>query len=94
MEAPDLAALSVHRLFYGVAAMSDHTPGSSRRVTLNGDERAVAAGTLSALLAELGIAEAAVVAELNGNIIPLDRFADTPLADGDCVELVRFVGGG
>ncbi|MFL1707358.1 sulfur carrier protein ThiS [Campylobacter sp. MOP7] len=34
-----------------------------------------------------------VVAELNGEILPKDKF-DTILNDGDKVEIVCFVGGG
>ncbi|QKF92315.1 MULTISPECIES: sulfur carrier protein ThiS [unclassified Campylobacter] len=34
-----------------------------------------------------------VVAELNGEILPKDKF-DTILNDGDRVEIVCFVGGG
>ncbi len=35
-----------------------------------------------------------VIAELNGAIIPRDRWADTHLKDGDALELVTLVGGG
>jgi sulfur carrier protein len=35
-----------------------------------------------------------VITELNGNIVPADRWAQTSLKDGDALELVTFVGGG
>ena len=35
-----------------------------------------------------------VVAEVNGSIVTRERFGSKPLAAGDTVELVRFVGGG
>ncbi len=35
-----------------------------------------------------------VVAELNREIVPGERFANTVLDDGDRLELLQFVGGG
>lgn len=35
-----------------------------------------------------------LVAELNREIIPGEKFAETRLQDGDRLELVQFVGGG
>jgi thiamine biosynthesis protein ThiS len=32
--------------------------------------------------------------ERNREVVPRSRYADTELAEGDRVELVRFVGGG
>ena len=50
--------------------------------------------TLSDLLCRLGIDSAAVVAELDGQIIERANFATTTLCDGQSIELVRFVPGG
>jgi sulfur carrier protein len=50
--------------------------------------------TLSALVETLGIAAATVVAEVDGTIVKSDEFARTTLRDGQCVELVKFMGGG
>ena len=50
--------------------------------------------TLSALLARLGVAEATVVAEVDGQLVRSTDFASTKLQDGQQIELVRFVGGG
>jgi len=51
-------------------------------------------GTIAQLLKHLNIDEATVVAELEGKIISRDDFANTPLVDGQSIELIRFVGGG
>ncbi|HOQ04855.1 MAG TPA: sulfur carrier protein ThiS [Anaerohalosphaeraceae bacterium] len=50
--------------------------------------------TLADLLKQLQMEKAAVVAEVDGQIIPRERFAQTVLRDGQSIELVRFVGGG
>ncbi|MDR1685952.1 MAG: sulfur carrier protein ThiS [Desulfovibrio sp.] len=63
-------------------------------LVVNGEQRASAARTLSDLLAELSLAEQAVVAEVNGAVIARKDYAATRLASGDVVELIRFVGGG
>jgi sulfur carrier protein len=51
-------------------------------------------GTLSDLLQELGVQAGTVVAEVGGVIIRREEFGRTPLADGQSIELVRFMGGG
>lgn len=50
--------------------------------------------SLSDLLGDLQICEATVVAEIDGKIIERKSFAETRLAAGQTIELVRFVGGG
>ncbi len=50
--------------------------------------------TLADLLRCLQVDKAAVVAEVDGQIIPRQEFEKTPLRDGQSVELIRFVGGG
>jgi len=32
--------------------------------------------------------------ELNGRVVPKAEYPDRPLRDGDCLEVVRLVGGG
>ena len=65
---------------------------------INGTEKSFAKGdlpgTLMELLAHMKINHATVVAEIDGKIVNRSDFADTPLSDGQSVELVRFVGGG
>jgi sulfur carrier protein len=50
--------------------------------------------TITELLLNLGIDSAAVVAELDGQIIEKSKFSATSLRDGQTIELVRFVPGG
>lgn len=66
----------------------------SGQVTVNGNTRVSKAATLAELLEELAVNESAVVAEVNGRIVPQQEFAACPVRDGDCIELVQFVGGG
>lgn len=64
-------------------------------ITLNGEARSVDAGTsLQQLLDALEVNCDALVVQRNDDIVARAQFADTPLADGDTLELVRFVGGG
>ena len=64
-------------------------------IMTNGEERQIEAGSsLLDLLAKLELDPRFVVVELNRNIVRRGALADTPLSDGDEVELVHFVGGG
>lgn len=65
------------------------------KVVLNGQPKALPDGlTLSGLLTELGLEKSPVALELNREVVPRTRHADTPLRDGDRVEIVTLVGGG
>lgn len=50
--------------------------------------------TVSNLIAEMSFSEAMVAVELNLDILPRDSFSSTVLKENDCIEVVRFVGGG
>lgn len=50
--------------------------------------------TVSNLIAEMGFSEAMVAVEINLDILPRDSFSSTVLKENDCIEVVRFVGGG
>lgn len=64
-------------------------------ITVNGDARSVPAGrSVTDLLLELDLRPELVVVERNREILERSRYADTPLRDGDTLELVHFVGGG
>ncbi len=64
-------------------------------IVLNGQPRALAAPTLLIdLLRAEGLAERRVAVEINGEIVPRSRHADTALAAGDRVEIVHALGGG
>ncbi len=50
--------------------------------------------TLAQLLQRLGIHPHKLAVELNEAIIPANAYANTPLTDGDRIEIIQFVGGG
>jgi sulfur carrier protein len=68
------------------------------KLHINGDERDFGASpapfTLTALLESLGMKADRVAVELNREIVPRDRWAETRLNEGDRLEVVHFVGGG
>ncbi|WP_304345025.1 sulfur carrier protein ThiS [Campylobacter showae] len=49
--------------------------------------------TVAQLLTAKGLKPERIAVELNGEILPKDKF-DTALRDGDSAEIVHFVGGG
>ena len=64
-------------------------------IQLNGEPRNVSEGlTLAALLENLKIPADRVAVERNLQIVPRDRWQDTPIGSGDRLEIVQFVGGG
>jgi sulfur carrier protein len=68
------------------------------KLQINGEERdcgdSPARLTLVALVEILGMKADRVAVELNRDIVPRDRWAETMLAEGDQLEIVHFVGGG
>jgi len=67
------------------------------KLHINGDERSFDSPspfTLAALIETLGMKPDRVAVELNRDIVPRDRWADTQLNEGDRLEVVHFVGGG
>ena len=67
-------------------------------IQINGQERAFPEPpdpfTLTALVEILGMKADRVAVELNRDIVPRDRWAETLLNEGDRLEVVHFVGGG
>ncbi len=64
-------------------------------VAVNGEAREVAAGTtVEGLLALLALPATRVAVERNREIVRRAAYAATPLAEGDRLEIVTFVGGG
>jgi sulfur carrier protein len=64
-------------------------------ITLNGDRVEIAGPlTVSELLARLEIDQRRVAVEHNLVVLKRGAFDTTPIADGDEVEIVNFVGGG
>ncbi|MBE0503052.1 MAG: sulfur carrier protein ThiS [Desulfuromonadales bacterium] len=64
------------------------------QLKINGRARDVTAGDVAGLLQELGLDASRVAIELNHAIVLQANFAQTPLAAGDSIEIVHFVGGG
>jgi sulfur carrier protein len=63
-------------------------------LTLNGVATDVDASTIGDLVAALGLQGKRIAVEKNGEIVPRSRYASTPLARGDRLEIVGAVGGG
>lgn len=63
-------------------------------ITVNGEPRRSEASTVAGLVRELGLKPEKVAVEHNGVIAPRSTLEDVPLADGDVLEIVHFVGGG
>jgi sulfur carrier protein len=61
---------------------------------INGETQSHSAETLSALVEGLGMKPDRVAIELNREIVPREQWPQTPLRDGDRLEIVHFVGGG
>ena len=64
-------------------------------VVVNGSPRTVRPGvTLLQLLADLELDPRTVVVEHDRRIVRRPALGETPVAAGDAIELVHFVGGG
>ena len=87
-DAPDRAAAAA-------AFLSQLPRDDTLGVVVNGEARRARRGiTLLALLDDLSLDPRAVVVEHNRRIVRREQLAAIPLLEGDCVELVHFVGGG
>jgi sulfur carrier protein len=66
------------------------------RVLINGQphELSDAALTVSDLLARLELAGKRIAVEMNGDVVPRSRHAETAVRDGDRFEIIVAVGGG
>lgn len=63
-------------------------------VKINGELSYVAGTSIEKYLLENGYDIKRVAVELNGDIIPKLKYGEICFQDGDCVEIVSFVGGG
>jgi len=64
-------------------------------VHINGAARQLADScSISALIETLGYTGKRIALERNGDIVPRSLYAESPLADGDKLEIVVAVGGG
>jgi len=65
------------------------------QITVNGESRdIVGIMTLAGLLESLGINPKSVVVERTLQIVDRSRLEMENLNEGDCIEIIRFVGGG
>jgi thiazole synthase len=64
-------------------------------VTINGEVRQLeAVATVRDLLAKLGLDPAKIAVERNLEIVPRSQYTDVMIVEGDCFEIVHFIGGG
>lgn len=64
-------------------------------ILVNGKQRTIQAGTtLAQLLDDLRLRPETLVVELNQTIIQPESYSHSSLQEEDCVEIIRFVGGG
>lgn len=65
------------------------------RVQINGEERNVPEPqTLLSLLEFLALPRERIAVEYNRAVVSRDAWGQTPVAEGDRIEIVHFVGGG
>ncbi len=63
-------------------------------LTVNGEPRRAAPGSIADLVRSLDLEPTKVAVERNGEIVPRSTLANVLIADGDVLEIVHFVGGG
>ena len=63
-------------------------------LTVNGEPRRAAPGSLADLVRSLELDPAKVAVERNGEIVPRSTLTAVALTEGDVLEIVHFVGGG
>lgn len=66
------------------------------QLTINGEtmELPDSIRTVGDLLIHFQLQERIAIVELNRQVLERGKSGDTPLADGDILEIVHFVGGG
>lgn len=65
------------------------------KVSVNGEmHELTAASTVEDLLVALKLQDAPCAVELNRSVVPKADHANTPLGEGDVLEVVTLVGGG
>jgi sulfur carrier protein len=64
-------------------------------ISVNGERREIAAGTaLDSVVRSLAAAPSGVAAAVNETVVPRAQWANTPLGEGDRVEVLTAVQGG
>lgn len=64
------------------------------QIIVNGETATITEMSVLDYLRSLEIDPARVAVELNLDILPKARYAETAISDGDRIEIVHFVGGG
>jgi sulfur carrier protein len=64
------------------------------RVTVNGEEREIAANSVDALLNELDYEGGHFAIALNYDVVPKTRWAETSIKNGDQIEIITPRQGG
>ena len=64
------------------------------RVTVNGEQQDISASHVDALLAELDYEGTHFAIALNYDVLPKSRWAETPLKNGDEIEIITPRQGG
>jgi sulfur carrier protein len=65
------------------------------QLTVNGESRAFqGVADVAGLVSALGLDTKKVAVERNLEIVPRSAYQKTPVADGDRIEIVHFIGGG
>jgi len=68
---------------------------SELKITVNDEAQALPAeSTVADLLTRLNVPPQRVAVEVNERLVRRGQYAETPLRDGDRVEIVTLVGGG
>jgi sulfur carrier protein len=87
-----------HLQFDSSTAVASAAEVYGMKLHINGEERdfgdAAIPFTLAALVEILGMKADRLAVELNRDIVPRERWAETELKQGDRLEVVHFVGGG
>ena len=63
-------------------------------IKVNGKELDLAGRTVAEYLLTTDYDAARIAVERNGEIVFKSKYSETVLQDGDCIEVVSFVGGG
>ena len=69
---------------------------STAHIRINGQDEILSVSTLAALLEEkaVDVAQRGIAVALNGAVVPRAAWNETPLQEGDVVEIVRARQGG
>lgn len=64
------------------------------QLQVNGELLEFHGATVTDLVIQLKLSERRIAIELNHDILPRHDYADTHLAEGDCLEIIHAIGGG